>query len=174
MDIPTIETPRFRLRAPERRDFDAYVAMWADERVTFFVGGSPRDRTTSWAKFLVMPGLWALMGYGYWVFAERESDAFVGNGGLSWFERGLPMLEGFPEAGWAVAPDWWGKGVASEVMGAALAWTDAVLASEVRCIINPGNDASERVAAKLGFVPIGDQMLGSDPVNVYARAAPGA
>lgn len=174
MDIPTIETARFRLRAAERRDFDAYAAMWADERVTRFIGGTPRDRTTSWGKFLAMPGLWALMGYGYWVFASRENDAFIGGGGLSWFERGVPQLEGYPEAGWAVAPDWWGKGVASEVMGAALGWADAELRSEIRCIINPGNDASERVAEKLGFGRIGEHLMAlDDPVQVYARAAPG-
>ncbi len=174
MDIPTIETARFRLRAPERRDFDAYAAMWADERVTRYIGGSPRDRTTSWGKFLAMPGLWALMGYGYWVFASRDSDAFIGGGGLSWFDRGVPQLEGYPEAGWAVAPDWWGSGVASEVMGAALGWADAALGSEIRCIINPGHGASERVAAKLGFGLIGHHALETGPVNVYARAAPGA
>ena len=59
-DIPTIETPRFRLRAARRDDFDEYARMWADERTTRFIGGAPRDRTTSWAKFLAMPGLWAI------------------------------------------------------------------------------------------------------------------
>ena len=42
-------------------------------------------------------------------------------------------------------------------MRAALGWADANLdAKEVRCIIDPGNDASERVSAKLGFSRIGD------------------
>lgn len=172
--IPTLETERFRLRAPERRDFDAYAAMWADERVTQYIGGTPRDRTTTWGKYLAVAGLWHFMGYGYWVFADRETDACIGGGGLSWFDRGVSQLEGYPEAGWAIAPDWWGKGAASEIMGAALAWADATLASEIRCIINPGNEASERVAAKLGFGRIGEHLMGpDDPVNVYARPSGG-
>jgi RimJ/RimL family protein N-acetyltransferase len=170
--IPTLETPRFRLRAPERRDFDAHAAMWADERVTRYISGPARDRATSWRAFLAIPGLWALMGYGYWVFADRENDGYIGAGGFSWFERGIQLLEGVPEAGWAIAPDWWAKGVATEVMAAALGWADAVLGTEIRCIINPGHTASERVAAKLGFTAIGHHEMEPDPVNVYARPAP--
>ena len=172
--IPTIETPRFRLRAPDRRDFDAYAAMWADERVTRYISGKARPRSDSWRNYLAMPGLWYFLGYGYWVFAERHSDAFVGCGGLSFFERGVPLLEGVPEAGWAIAPDWWGKGAASEIMAAALGWADAHLdAGEIRCIINPGHLASERVAAKLGFDRIGHHEMEPDPVNVYARVRGG-
>lgn len=168
--IPTIETARLRLRAPELRDFEANAAMWLDERVTRYISGSPRLRDDSWRRFIGLHGLWALLGYGYWVFAERESDTLIGMGGLAFFERGLSELEGVPEAGWAIAPDWWGRGIATEAMGAALAWSDAHLdAPEVRCIINPGHGASENVAAKLGFACIGHAEMLPDPVNIYAR-----
>ena len=131
---------------------------------------SDLTRTTSWGKFLAIPGLWALMGYGYWVFANRADDSFVGCGGLSWFDRGVPQLEGYPEAGWSIAPAWWGQGAASEIMAAALGWADEALgAAEVRCIINPGHGASERVADKLGFRLMGEAVLEGDPLNVYAR-----
>ena len=77
-------------------------------------------------------------------------------------------------AGWAIVPDWWGKGAATEIVGAVLDWADTVLdAPEVRCIINPGNGASERVAAKLGFDRIACEMLADHPVNVYARVRKG-
>ncbi len=170
--IPTLETERFRLRAPERRDFDAYAAMWADARVTRYIGGAARDRTTSWGKFTAMVGMWSLMGYGHWVFTERRSDRFIGSGGMFWMDRGVPQLEGYPEAGWSVTPDWWGSGAASELMTAALIWADATLGTEIRCIINPGHEASERVAAKLGFGLIGHHVMEPDPVNVFARPVP--
>lgn len=170
IDIPTIETPRFRLRAARRDDFDEYARMWADERTTRFIGGAPRDRTTSWAKFLAMPGLWALMGYGYWIFAERDSDRPMGGGGFSNFERGIAGLEGFAEAGWTIEPDWWGKGAVSEIMAAALVWGDAHLpGSGVRCIIDDGNGASHRVAEKLGFQSLGAVPFGEGTTNLYHR-----
>ena len=91
-------------------------------------------------------------------------------GGLSQWSRGIAELEGFPEAGWGFAPDAWGKGYATEAIGAVLRWSDTVLkASEVRCIIDPGNSASHRVADKLGFLKIGysEDLIG--PTNIYSR-----
>jgi RimJ/RimL family protein N-acetyltransferase len=175
MNPPTIETPRLRLRGQRLSDKDAHVAMWADPRVTRFIGGEPRDEMLSWSKFLGAAGLWPVMGFGYWVFADKDSDRLIGMGGLSYFARGVPALEGVPEAGWAFDADHWGMGLATEAMAAVLAWADAHLdAPEVRCIINPGHGASEAVAAKLGFALIGQHQMEPDLVNIYgrARAAP--
>lgn len=168
--IPVIETERLRLRAPVIGDFDSYAQMWADARVTAFIGGKPRTRNESWTRFIGMHGLWALCGYGYWLFADRQSNALVGVGGLASFERGLPEIDGVPEAGWAIAPDAWGKGLATEAMAAVLEWGDAVLqAPIVRCIIDPGHAASEKVAGRLGFVQIGKGDLDEHCVNIYGR-----
>ena len=170
MTPPTIETQRLRLREQRLSDKADHVAMWADERVTRFIGGEPRDETLSWSKFLAAAGLWPVMGFGYWVFADRASDRLIGMGGLSYFARGVPLLEGVPEAGWAFAADHWGQGLATEAMGAVLAWADAHLsAREIRCIINPGHGASEAVATKLGFALFGHHVMEPDPVNVWTR-----
>ncbi|UNU41678.1 N-acetyltransferase [Sphingopyxis sp. YF1] len=167
---PIIETERLRLREMRFADKDIHIAMWADERVTRFIGGEPRAPDVSWGKFLAAAGLWPVMGFGYWVFADRASDRLAGMGGLSYFGRGIPELEGLPEAGWAFDADHWGAGYATEAMTAALGWADANLdAAEVRCIIDPGNDASERVSAKLGFRRIGDSEALGYLVGVYSR-----
>ena len=167
---PVIETARFRLRPAERRDFDAYAAMWADSRVTAHVGGGPRSREASWRRFIGLRGMWPLVGFGYWVFANQEDDSFAGCGGLAWHDRGIAALVDVPEAGWAIAPALWGRGVATEVMAAALHWSDTILqAAQVRCIITPGNAPSERVAVKLGFAVKGMSDAGGDLVSVYAR-----
>ena len=167
---PTLETPRLRLREQRLADKADHVAMWADERVTRFIGGEPRAPDVSWSKFLAAAGLWPVMGFGYWVFADKLTDRLIGMGGLSYFARGAPELEGVPEAGWAFDADHWGQGLATEAMAAVLAWADGHLeVPEVRCIINPGHGASEAVAAKLGFVPIGASAVLPDVVNVYAR-----
>ena len=58
----------------------------------------------------------------------------------------------------------------SDNQAAALAWADRALPhDQVRCIIDPGNGASEAVAAKLGFGLIGLSDALGHPVNVYAR-----
>jgi RimJ/RimL family protein N-acetyltransferase len=172
IDIPTIETDRFRLRAPERRDFDAYAAMFGDQNVTRHIGGGePRSRNESWLRFTSGIGLWRVLGYGYWVFAEKDSDEPMGNGGLAYFNRGLAMLEGVPEAGWVISPRWWGRGAATEIVSGILHWADGALPDpEIRCIIDADNSASQGVALKTGFRRIGEEAFpNGNVVGVYAR-----
>ncbi|NJS14583.1 MAG: GNAT family N-acetyltransferase [Sphingopyxis sp.] len=170
MTPPILETPRLRLREHRLSDKDAHVAMWADERVTRFIGGDPRSEGESWRRFLAAAGMWPILGYGYWVFADKATDQLIGMGGLSYFARGVPDLEGVPEAGWAFGADHWGQGLATEAMVAVFAWADAHLETpEIRCIINVGHSASEAVAAKLGFIQIGHHVMDPDPVNIFAR-----
>ena len=170
MIAPTLHTDRLTLRPLSLADWEAYAAAWADPRLTAFIGGQPRTRTESWGKFLQGIGLWPLFGYGYWSFVDRESGAFLGNGGLASFERGLPDLAGYPEAGWAFVPDAWGRGLATEAMAAILGWADEVLGRpEIRCIIDIENRASMRVGEKLGFELIETTEGTAGPLGLFAR-----
>lgn len=148
---PTLTTDRLIIRPLALGEFEAYAKAWADPELTRFIGGEPRDRTTSWSKFLMGAGLWPILGYGYWTFEERATGTFVGNGGLSQFERGVAQLVGHVEAGWAFVPAAWGKGYATEAMAAILAWADAQGIAETRAIIDHANATSIRVAQKLGY-----------------------
>lgn len=170
MTAPTLTTERLRIEPMALAHWEAYAAAWADPRMTQFIGGEPRNRNTSWAKFLVGVGLWSVLGYGYWSFVERETGAFVGNGGLARFERGLRELEEFPEAGWAFVPDAWGKGYATEALTAILQWTDdEARLGEIRCIIDRGNAASHNVAAKLGFAKFAESHDDIGDLFIYRR-----
>jgi RimJ/RimL family protein N-acetyltransferase len=151
MIAPTLTTDRLIIAPMTLDHFEAHAAAWADPEMTRFIGGEPRSRNISWGKFLQGAGLWSVMGYGYWTFLDRATGEYLGNGGLAQFERGIPELVGLPEAGWAFAHNAWGKGYATEAMTAILAWADEAKLGEIRCIIDPGNDASHNVAAKLGF-----------------------
>ncbi|MBA4306384.1 MAG: N-acetyltransferase [Sphingopyxis sp.] len=170
MNAPTLTTERLRIEPMSLAHWAAYAAAWADPRMTEFIGGEPRSRNTSWGKFLAGIGLWSLLGYGYWSFVERETGAFVGNGGLARFERGLPELEDFPEAGWAFVPDAWGKGYATEALTAILQWADEeARLGEIRCIIDRGNSASHNVAAKLGFTKFAESHDVIGDLFIYRR-----
>jgi RimJ/RimL family protein N-acetyltransferase len=152
MIAPTLTTDRLTLRAARHVDFEDYAAQWADPEITRYIGGTPRDRNTSWNKFLMGAGLWPVLGYGFWTIADRETDRYLGNAGLAQFERGVESLVGHVEAGWALYANAWGKGLATEAMQAILAWGDANLAAhEIRCIIDHDNPASHSVARKCGF-----------------------
>ncbi len=157
MLIPELTTERLLLRAPRLDDLAVYTAMWGDERTTQYIGGGPRSSDVCYAKFLQMTGMWALYGFGYWIWVARDSGAFIGCGGMADHHRGIAELDGYPEAGWTIAPEAWGKGYTTEAMRPVLDWADGELkAPETRCIIDPENVVSIRVAEKIGYQRMGD------------------
>ncbi|TGY90117.1 N-acetyltransferase [Marinicauda algicola] len=155
---PRLETERLILRLHRAEDFEASAAMWANPDVVRHIGGQPSPRGEAWMRMLRYPGLWALLGYGYLAIEDKATGRFAGEAGLADFKREMsPSIEAIPEAGWALHPDFHGRGLATEAVGAVLGWADANLdARETCCIIDPGNTASVRVAQKLGFT--GPQM----------------
>jgi RimJ/RimL family protein N-acetyltransferase len=171
MIAPTLTTDRLILTSVRLDLFEQQYAFMGDPRVVAFIGGGkPRSRQESWVKYCQSAGMWPILGYGYWAFTDRATGAMIGMGGLGSFERGIFQLVGFPEAGWAFAADAWGKGLATEAMAAALAWADANIdAPEIRCIIDPENAASIRVAEKLGFVPIDEVANELGVSRVFSR-----
>lgn len=169
--VPRLETPRLVLRPHRADDFAVCRRLWGDGDVVRFIGGTPQEAQAVWFRILRYAGMWALLGYGMWVVEDRESGAFLGEAGLLSAERGLPELDGLPEAGWVLGPDAWGRGMATEAMAAVVAWADAHLdASSIRCIIEPDNAASIRVAEKLGFTALTDAHYGGKPTRIFDRA----
>ena len=153
MDAPTLTTDRLILRAISMPDWEPYATMWADARVTAFIGGAPRPRDVAWTKFGQAVSMWTLFGYGNWAVIDRVDATFLGVCGLAQYERRIDQLAEFPEAGWAFAAASWGRGIASEAIGAVVGWADANGIVETRCLIDDRNLASIKVAARNGYVP---------------------
>ncbi len=171
MQAPTIETERLILQSVSPALFEDHFQNMSDPRVVKFIGGgAPQSRVEAWRRFCQAAGMWVLLGYGYWAFTDRATGKMLGMGGLANFERGMAELEGAPESGWALAAEAWGKGIATEAMGAVFDWADQNLeAPEIRCIISPDNRASLRVAAKLGFVAFAETSDAFGDVIVHRR-----
>lgn len=169
---PRLETERLVLRETQVEDFEGGAALWGDEQVVRHIGGQPSTPTASWARMLRFPGLWALLGYGYWTLEERASGTFCGQVGFADFKRELSVdISGVPEAGWVLSTAVHGKGYATEAMRAALAWLDeSVDAPQSCCLIDPENAASIRVAEKLGYQGRQEAVLsGTMPTAVFWR-----
>ncbi|QYU66578.1 GNAT family N-acetyltransferase [Leptolyngbya sp. 15MV] len=139
MDSPTIATPRLLLRPHRVTDFEDLAALWGDAEVNRWIGGRPSTREESWARLLRYGGLWPMLGFGYFAITDRASGAFLGDVGLADFRRAItPSLEGFAEAGWVLAPQAWGSGIATEALVALLDWYGAQPARRpVACIVAP-------------------------------------
>ena len=169
--VPTIETARLRLRPFRESDLAGQAEILADPDVVRHLGGTPLSREDSWRRMLCAPGLWALLGYGYWEVERREDGAFAGQVGFADFKRDMqPSIEGLPEMGWILAPWAQGHGFASEAVAAGLAWAERTLAApEIVAIIDPENSASIRVAEKTGFDVREDATYRGEPILLFRR-----
>jgi [ribosomal protein S5]-alanine N-acetyltransferase len=92
---------------------------------------------------------WNRHGFGMWLARDRETGEAVGRGGLQYtYTAGLHDVE----AGWAIIPERWGQGLATELAHACVEVAFDVL--DLRSIVAftlPHNVASRRVMEKAGF-----------------------
>jgi RimJ/RimL family protein N-acetyltransferase len=176
MTEPTdvIQTQRLSLSPPAIADFDDYAGLWADPVVLRHMGGVPFSRSMAWARFQRQAGGWALRGFATWVVRERSTGRFVGELGFQDFKREItPALGPEPEAAWMLAPWAPGQGLASEAVAAAHAWGDARFTGpRTVCMIDPGNAASLRLAAKTGYAEYARTTHGERSVVLLERPAP--
>jgi len=169
--VPVLETERTIMRAHRIDDFDDYAVMWADPVTTRFISGKPRTREESWMRFLRHAGLWSLLGYGFWAIEEKATGRFVGEAGFHDLKRDMePSIEGIPEAGWALAPEVHGAGLATEVVGRVLAWGEETFGRvKTVCIIDPENTASQNVARKCGYSEVTRTLYHDAPTILLER-----
>lgn len=142
-----------------------------DPEIVRHLGGAPFSREDTWRRMLAGPGLWALLGYGYWAIERKADGAYLGQLGFADFKRDMtPSIQGLPEIGWIFALHAHGQGYASEGAAAALAWADAELqAPQIVAIIDADNGASIRVAEKCGFSVREQATYRDAPILLYRR-----
>jgi RimJ/RimL family protein N-acetyltransferase len=168
---PVIETERLRLRAHQSDDFADCVAMWSDPAVVRYTIGDPSPPQRTWIRILAYLGHWALLGYGYWAVEEKTSGRYIGELGFADFKRDIvPSIDGMPELGWALVPQFHGKGYATEALSAAVAWGDSHFSQRrTVCIIHRDNHRSFRVAEKLGYKAIASATGDWESNTILAR-----
>lgn len=96
----------------------------------------------------------ALFGFGPWIAAARADAVVMGGGGFV----GRPDAEGTVELGYGVDEGHRGRGYATELAGALVAWARAQ--PDVRRVVarcEPGNAPSVRVLEKLGLRRTGER-----------------
>ena len=169
--VPVLETARLHLRGHRADDFEALAAIWADPEVVRYIGGKPSTPQESWMRLLRYPGMWVLVGCGFWAIEEKDSGRMIGDIGYMDAKRLMkPPMDGMPEIGWVLASDAQGKGYAREALAAVLAWGRAHFGTHrAACIIETGNTASVRLATGAGFSLLCEVTHEDVPMQVYVR-----
>lgn len=114
---------------------------------------------------------WREYGFGPWAIRDLRDEGFLGCAELRVAGGGIDGIEpGEVEAGWWIAEEWRNQGIATEAMYAAIGdlWGRAETDCVTAYIEEGDNEASRRVAAKLGFAVRGQGRGRSDePMTVY-------
>ena len=158
--IPTLETPRLRLRPLASSDEADLIALDSDPEVMRYVGSpagvkSPAE-TAERARLRIREtqrGDYEPLGF--WRIEGRGDRAFHGVGALIQMPAGGDNRDGAEldvEVAYRLARSAWGRGIATEAAGALVAHALGSLALlRVVAVTYPANQASQRVLDKLGF-----------------------
>ena len=149
-----IATERLILRRWRQADAAAHRALVTDPRVVATLGGPPpADRST---EVVERQNRFAdETGSCFWAVEHRATGAFIGWCGVKPGPEGTPTA-GLPEIGWALAPVWWGQGLAREAAEASLAHGWAIGLDRVYAITTSGNTRSWSLMERLGMARLPD------------------
>ncbi|MBL9052390.1 MAG: GNAT family N-acetyltransferase [Tabrizicola sp.] len=167
--VPVITTERLRLRAPNLSDWHAYREVLLSDRAAFM--GGPFTEEDAFADFCQGVAGWMLRGAGMWTITLAGDETALGWLFL-WQEMGDPE----PEMGWILVKEAEGKGYALEAAKAVLPMAVALFGKGgFVSYIDDGNDASARLALRLGAVrdPKAEARLDEPGLQVYRHVLGG-
>ncbi|TXL73884.1 GNAT family N-acetyltransferase [Vineibacter terrae] len=151
--MDTVITARLILRPLIERDAPAYadiryhpeVARWLPASA----GGDPVDNAARTIAYFAQ--CWASDGHGPWGLFLKEGDEegkLIGHGGL----RVIPEFDGQTEILYALHPEAWGKGYATELGRVSLRYGfERRGLPSIFAITKPDNHASQAVMTRLGM-----------------------
>ena len=158
-----LETERLNFRMLRESDFPTYEKWCANIEVMRYLGGKTLDTVQAWRHLAALVGHWAFRGYGYYAVEEKSTGNLIGRTGFT-DQIGWP---GF-ELGWTIAPEYQGRGYATEAARMLLRYAFDVLdRPHVISLIHPDNTPSRKVAEKLGEKIEGKTEVMTMPVLVY-------
>jgi RimJ/RimL family protein N-acetyltransferase len=154
-DRPFLTTERLELWQPRAGDLARSREIVSQPSTGRFLGPAAQPHEHAF-RFMRGAGSWFLYGYGPFMLRLRGQDQVIGNCGVFHTFRGLgDDFDDHPEAGWIVAAEHVGQGLASEAMTAVLDWFEREHGPRrIVCMITLGNEPSLSLAAKLGFTPL--------------------
>lgn len=143
-----LETSRLILRQFKENDWQDLHRYYSSETATQFTVGRAFSEGETWRTLCSMVGHWQLRGYGPYAIEHKETGQVLGTAGF-WYPNDWPE----PEIKWALAPEYWGQGYASEA-ARAVQQAGRECMPDVRLIsfVHSENQASIQLAKAVGAV----------------------
>jgi RimJ/RimL family protein N-acetyltransferase len=145
-----LETPRLSLRHLVMDDLDALFALYNDEAIRrYFPEGRLSYEETREELEWFLNGHPSHPELGLWATIYRETGEFIGRCGLlPWTIDGRHEVE----VAYLLDKKFWGRGLATEAAQALVQYGfERLQLSRLVCLIDRANEASIRVATKIGM-----------------------
>lgn len=147
--MTVFETERLVVRRLRPDDLDDFAALTGDPDITRYMDdGRPlsRERTALWID--VSEANYRTRGYGCFAVTAKPEDRVIGFCGFAF----PPDRPGVVEIIYAFAPSCWGRGYATEVVRATVAFGfEGCGLTRIEATVDPANGASKRVLEKVGM-----------------------
>jgi RimJ/RimL family protein N-acetyltransferase len=170
--IERVETDRLILERLAPEHAEEQLRLLLDPRVSVTLWPRSQHPTEADVLHSLSAKLdhWDRHGFGIWLLRDRGTGEMVGRGGLQYtFTAGLNDVE----AGWAVVPERWGQGLATELAQACVEVAFGPLGLlEIVAFTTPDNVASRRVMEKAGFAYERDIVHAGLPHVLYRHRGP--
>jgi ribosomal-protein-alanine N-acetyltransferase len=167
--LEELRTSRLLLQRMKPADFDDLLRMYRDERVMATLGGVLLSEEETRRRLGLHLAHWEEHGFGWWMMHDAATGKFVGRGGLRYY-----ILDGRTEVevGYGLMPEYWGKGLATELARESVRVGFTVLRFPVLVsFTTPINLGSRRVMEKAGFRYERDMVHADLPHVLYRLTA---
>lgn len=147
--LPTIATPRLRLRWLTAADVPALFAVFGDAEACRYLSRPPLRDLAGAAELLAeIEGCFAAGSLLQWGIALRETDEVIGTFTLA----AITHEHRRAEVGYAIARAHWGRGYIGEVLPAMVCHAFGALdLHRLEADVDPRNGASIRALERIGF-----------------------
>jgi len=160
-----LRTERLLLRPLVAADRETVIAIQTDPRTNRYHPDPPTAEAAK-AKFETWLADWADDGFGYVAVIETTTGEFIGVGGVQ-----LRQFEGekILNLYYRFRPEFWGRGYATEMASAVVAWAERELPYPIQITVSVENTPSLRIAEKLGFTAYAESVYAGIPSRHFRR-----
>jgi [ribosomal protein S5]-alanine N-acetyltransferase len=145
---PMVSTQHLTGRSVQQDDLEYVLEADSDIRIQRWLSGKVQTEEESRERHVRWMQGWHEAGFGFWIFSDA-AGMVVGHGGI--FRS--PREAGEIEVGYALKPDCWGHGYATEITQLSLeVGFEHVGLRRIIGIAQAANVASRRVMEKCGMV----------------------
>lgn len=152
-DLPEVETGRLKLiQASLDRTADLFAFAGSREATRFMSWETNTSLEQTVRAIHYMMAAYEADQPAPWLILHKEADRVIGMAGFNWYHPTHRRAE----ISYALAPAWWGQGLATEAVRALIRFGFGRLdLNRIEALVHPENTSSRRVLDKVGMVEEG-------------------